>query len=198
MMQKKSFWGPIILLIGIILLLGNLNIIDYSVRRFFHDLWPAALIILGAYIIFRHFRESSNNSGINFNFHDDSIDGITGLESRAFGDFNIDLNGMDIDGLSRSVAFGDMTVNLSGVRLKSGINRASFKSSFGSLKVMVPAPIEFRAELSSSFGHAEVLGRSSGGLTDELACQTDGYDLAASKLYISAQSSFGEVKIIRV
>jgi predicted membrane protein len=197
MMRRKSLWGLIILLLGIFLLLGNLHIVDYSPSRIIHDYWPVILIIIGAYFIYRQFREPSRDSAININFGEIGDD-ATGQESRSFGDFNIETKGMDIDGLSRSVSFGDMTINLSGARLKSGVNKATFKSSFGSLKVIVPSSIEFKAELSSSFGHAEALGKSSEGLSDHLTCQTDGYDLAPSKLHLIAKSSFGEVKIIRV
>ncbi len=51
--QESLFWGVILLLIGALFLLNNLNV-DIDIWEFFGDYWPLILIAIGAKNIWQH------------------------------------------------------------------------------------------------------------------------------------------------
>jgi len=176
MINKKEFWGFLILIVGLVLLLSNFHFLDYSVRRFLRDLWPLIIIAIGVAMILRHFGKGSETSG----------------EGQ-----QIPLRNLDIDGFSGSTTFGDNTVNLSGGKLKSGVNRIRVTCIFGDITIVVPANIEALAYGSSTFGDVYIFGKTDTGMSSRLQNQTDGYETAASKVHITTGTTFGDIKVIR-
>ncbi len=57
--QESLFWGVILLIIGVLFLLANLDI-EFNVWHFIGKFWPVILIAVGAKGIYQHF--SSKNS----------------------------------------------------------------------------------------------------------------------------------------
>jgi len=57
-MNSRQIWGLILVVIGGLFLLRNLDIIDYSWRHV-EDYWPVVLIIVGAVLILRYIRQDS-------------------------------------------------------------------------------------------------------------------------------------------
>jgi len=195
MINKREFWGLLILIVGLVLLLSNFHFIDYSVRHFMRNLWPLILIVIGVALIVRHTRRKtvvSDDSGQVF-----SGERIAGDISKTFGDLNIDLNGREIDGLDTSTTFGDMTINLAGAKLKSGINRIRLSGVFGDMIVIVPSNIEAFAYATNTFGDIHIFGKMQSGISNSLQNQTEGYEAATVKVHISAGTTFGDVKIFK-
>jgi len=195
MINKKEFWGFLILIIGLVLLLSNFHFLDYSVRRFLRDLWPLIIIAIGVAMILRHFGKGSETSGEGQQIPPGNL--YTGSISKTFGDIRADLRNLDIDGFSGSTTFGDNTVNLSGGKLKSGVNRIRVTCIFGDITIVVPANIEALAYGSSTFGDVYIFGKTDTGMSSRLQNQTDGYETAASKVHITTGTTFGDIKVIR-
>lgn len=195
MIQKRMFWGIIIILAGIVLLFSNFNFIDYSVRHFLRNLWPLILVAVGIALIVHHAGKRETYSNDSFQMPPGRNFG--GSVARTFGDIRADLRDREIDGFSASTVFGDNTISLSGARLKNGINRVMVSGVFGDIAVIVPSDMEVFAYGSTTFGDVFTLGKMETGISNHLQCQTDGYDAAAAKVHISAGTTFGDVKIFR-
>jgi predicted membrane protein len=194
MIYKRQFWGALILMIGLIFLLGNLDFIDYSARKIIKNLWPIALIVIGIGLIIRSRRRQRTISieiGNDANIH------TAGEHDyfKAFGDHNLDMKNIDLDGMDCSTIFGDQSVNLSGGRLKSGVNRLSISTTFGDITVIIPATMATKAYGSTTFGDLYILEQSSSGISNHLTRQSDNYDSAEEKLFITATATFGSIKI---
>jgi len=197
MLNKREFWGAIILIVGLIFLLGNLDFIDYSTRRFIRNLWPLILIIVGIAFIIRHSGHKGKNNWVKDGFSNRSGENIHGSTSRVFGDSNIETKNVEIDGLDYSSVFGDMSLNLAEAKLKTGINKIYVSATFGDITVIVPSDMEAKAYGATTFGDLYVLGRSASGISNRLTMQSDGYDNATDKVYISATTTFGDVKVYK-
>ena len=197
MLNRREFWGGIIILIGLIFLLGNIELIDYSTRRFIHNLWPIILIIVGIAFIIRHSGRKSKNNWYTDSFSHKTTLNMHGSSSRVFGDANIETKGMEIDGLDFSSVFGDMSLNLAEAKLKSGVNKVHVSTTFGDITVIVPNNMEAKAYGATTFGDLYVLGRSASGISKSITMQSDGYDAATDKVLISAAATFGDIKVYK-
>ncbi|MEW5923728.1 MAG: cell wall-active antibiotics response protein LiaF [Candidatus Zixiibacteriota bacterium] len=195
MTNKREFWGILILVVGIVLLLSNFHFIDYSIRHFLRNLWPLILVVIGIALIIHHARR--RETGSNGSFQAPPGGNFGGSVSKTFGDIRVDLKDHEIDGFSTSTTFGDNTISLSGARLKSGINRLMVSGVFGDIVIIVPANMEVFAYGSTTFGDVTILGKTESGISNHLQNQTDDYDSATSKVHISAGTTFGDVKIYR-
>ena len=195
--RNRIFWGLLILIIGVLLLLANLEIIDYSARRMISHIWPAALIILGLYLLTLYFRGHGHCGDIVINVSSDGISRMGSKFDRTFGDTRIEAKDMEIDGLSSSMVFGDTRIDLTGGRLKPGVNRVTVSSVFGDIKVLVPPGVEAAASASNTFGDIDVLGKSAEGIGNSLHSQTAGYDSASIKIDIAVRTTFGDIRVTR-
>jgi predicted membrane protein len=197
MLNRREFWGALILIIGLIFLFGNLDFIDFSARRFIRNLWPVILIIVGIAFILRHSGRKGKNNWIKDSFSYRSGEHIHGSTSHVFGDSNIEAKNIEIDGLDNSSVFGDISINLAGAKLKAGVNKVFVSATFGDITVIVPSNMEAKAYGATTFGDLYVLGRSASGISNRLTMQSDGYDNAADKVYISATTTFGDIKVYK-
>ena len=105
MVNKKEFWGLLLLIVGIVLLISNLDFLDYSVRRFMRDLWPLILIVIGIALIVRYAKGQKSSEDATQVFSGGQTIGQT---SKVFGDLNINLKDSEIDGLNFDTTFGDI------------------------------------------------------------------------------------------
>jgi len=195
MFKRKEFWGTLIIVLGLLILLNNLDLIDYPAKYLFRDIWPVILIIVGLALIFRQSRSKTVSMAHDFEVH--SGDSLNRHHSNFFADNNVDARGANIDGMSYSTVFGDTTVNLSGGILKNGSNRLVVSATFGDVTVIVPADMEASAYSSTTFGDIYAFGKTASGISSSLTASTDGFDTAEPKVHITASTTFGDVKIYR-
>ncbi len=74
MSNGKILFGVALVVLGVILMLGTLDIIDVSVEYLLTFFWPVALIILGAWLIIRRQnRNASAQAEIHINVNDNFI-----------------------------------------------------------------------------------------------------------------------------
>ncbi len=197
MFWRREFWGVVLLILGIILLLSNLDFINYSFRRIIHDFWPVLIILLGLYMLAHSFRRKERRHDFNMNCCGDSSMHIGSQHSHAFGDINVETKDREIDGLENSTVFGDTFLSLAGAKLKPGINRLRILTTFGNITVLVPEGVEALASAKSTFGDLRIFDKTAGGISNFLMAQTPGYDMASSKVEIYAAATFGDIRIHR-
>ena len=195
MINRKEFWGGLIIIIGAVLLLSNMHFLDYSMRRFLRDLWPLIIIAVGVALIFRHVGRSSKTSDDSRQIPPGSP--FAGNVSKTFGDIRADMKDRDIDGFTTTTTFGDTTINLAGGKLKGGLNRIRATCTFGDITIIVPGNMEAEAYGTTTFGDIHIFGKTESGVSNTLQEKTAGYDAAVSKVHISAGTTFGDVKVIR-
>ncbi len=196
-MHRSNFWiGAVLIFLGAIFLLANLDIFDHPFHWVFRNFWPILIIVVGLFLIFRSARRSSSyipptsdNSGQPYT--------MINRASKIFGDIHQEAANCDINGMNFSTTFGNISINLSGGKLQGGDNKADFSAIFGDITVVVPKEMEVFAYGSATFGDLHILGKSASGISNNLTTQTDGFDSAASKVYITAGTTFGNVKIYR-
>jgi hypothetical protein len=89
--------GLLVIIAGVIILLGNLGILNRNIVELIVDLWPLTLIAIGAYFIWRRFRPLSELSPTRVS---EPIDGIARAEVEVeFGAGELLVNGLEKDGL---------------------------------------------------------------------------------------------------
>lgn len=199
MSRSRYFGGLILIILGLLFLLGNLNIIDFSWHDFWHNFWryfwPGVLILLGCYLILRYIQRPKGDPWFSYSCCSHSGDVIGKHFGRTFEDMRIDARNMEIDGIERSSVFGDTFITLDGAHLKPGINCVVLSATFGDITVLVPPGIEVRADTATTFGEINFFGRSSSGISNHFSQQTDGYESAGTKVDLKIRTTFGDIKI---
>lgn len=197
MFWRREFWGAVLLIVGIILLLSNLDFIDYSFRKIIHDFWPVLIILLGVYLIALSLRKREKNQDFVINLSSDSSTHSGNKYSHVFGDIKLETKDIEIDGLESSTVFGNTFLSLAGAKLKPGLNRINIGTTFGDITVIVPERMEASASATATFGNLHVFDRMADGISNRLTAQTSGYEAASSKLQISTAATFGDIRIYR-
>jgi len=197
MFWRREFWGAVLLIVGIILLLSNLDFIDYSFRKIIHDFWPVLIILLGILLIVNSLRKKEGNHDYGFDLSTDCCRHSGKKHSHVFGDVKLEAKDTEIDGLESSTVFGNTFLSLAGAKLKPGQNRINIATTFGDITVIVPERMEASASASATFGNLHVFDKMADGISNRLSAQTSGYEVASSKIQISAAATFGEIRIYR-
>jgi len=210
--SRGNFWGGILILIGILILLDNLHIFQFDVWDIF---WPIVLIFIGYRLIIK----KRHNLGINVNINSSNsgmggmssatLNPTTGTSSNAGGSAEDYVNDSMVAGDSDhyvksksfrggalSNVFGEVTIDVSGAELADGIQNLSLNTVFGEVKIILPAGMEFALEATTVFGDVKINGMKRGGLFSNVSFATPGYKDAVKKLFITPSTVFGEVKII--
>ena len=118
--------------------------------------------------------------------------------SKGLGDLNIDGTGLNLRNVEVSCGIGDLEIKLHGAVLGSGLNRLIVSSFIGDIRIFVPPEIPYFAHCSNFIGDVEMSGRKESGFSNTVDGQSDDYESAEDKLYISVSSFIGDVKIYRI
>jgi len=197
MLQKSEFWGAVLLVIGLIMIIGRLTVVDYDLRHFIGSLWPLFLIIIGVALIASHKRSSTLFGDVKIDQASREVyDSIREL-NRIFGDISIRGDNMEIGSRSFSTVFGDIEMDLVKATAREGINSLYVSAVFGDITLALPQNIEVLSYCSSAFGDLYNLGAAKSGITSNLTRRTEGYEKAATTLHITARTTFGDIKIYR-
>ncbi len=177
---KRKFFGLILVIIGLLILLHNVDFIDFDWDYF----WPTIIILVGAGLIVR-----ATTRGRLAHYSD-------GRCSRLFGDRVYEPSG-EVDGTVYDHFIGDIELNLGQATLKYGTNNLHLSAFIGSIKVLVPQGIAVRGKASVTIGDITVLNQDRGGLGASLDYKTPDYDTADKKINIEASMFIGDIRIRR-
>lgn len=196
--QSKAsgvFWGGVLILLGVIFLLDGLNIFDAG--EIFSTFWPLILIGIGAKLIFNvHFK---TNAQVSRNDLSDAEKKISGGEivrlSKVFGDLRLKFDSKNFQGGHISTVFGDLNIDLSETDIKSGERVVTLNGVFGDITVSIPKNVAFAVGANVIAGDVIILDKKSGGLFINRSYQSEGYESAKNRLFISASQVFGDIEI---
>lgn len=179
-------WGLILVAIGIMLLLHNLDIADIgdTIRTY----WPLILVLWGISILTRR-RSSTETSSEQFA-------GELIHESTVFGDTNICVSSQNFKGGSVSTLFGDAFLDLSKTVLADGEHLIRMHNVFGDTIIILPKDISVSVSASSFFGTLTVLGKKKSGISADLRVTTENYSTSTKQLKITVNKFFGDLRVI--
>ena len=228
-MERKSiFFGLILVVLGLLLLLKTLNIHVFSL------FFPAALIVFGLWLIARHNRHKQPDSGPAYTTYTETTPADSGPSyststagssaqaspggpsqpswsaespqfepgkvkySKFLGDMHIDCQNVSLQNVEASMFIGDLTVVLRGGKLSPGLNRMIISGFLGDVQILAPRDLPLFVHCSGFVGDVELLGKRASGFGNTLDAQTDTYASAECKLYIATNNFIGDIRVYPV
>jgi predicted membrane protein len=178
MNSGRVFWAVVLIVLGVVLLAGNLNLF-----RFRWDmLWAVMLILVGMWFIWRAFVPVQHHD-VNF---------FAGI-----GELRPNLDGKEIRREEFSHGIGECDLDLSRATIPDGENSIKASLGIGELKIRVPRDLAVRVQANAGMGEAEALDQKEDGISPQVIFQSDDYATAARKLAIEANVGLGKVEIKR-
>ncbi len=190
--DTRIFWGLIIIIIGALLLLNNIDAFDLG--DFIADFWPVILILLGLRLILRrnHDKETSTHIAGDRDIVSESNDAFY---SNVFGDFDVAINSKDFQSGKINNVFGDAEVDLTNLKITSGEKQLQISGVFGDIKVATPKHVPFFIRASIVAGDIKIMGEKRSGFSVEKTYKSEGYDSAQNRLNIYISHVFGDIKV---
>jgi predicted membrane protein len=188
------FWGVILVLFGVLFLLDNFEIMNFS--YFISTFWPVILILIGFKIILDKKRSEAENgesrSGSD-QYKTKTLDSLS--ESNIFGDIILKAPAENFSGGSINNVFGDIRLDLSNIKLDQKVSKVYVSGIFGDINIMIPKNIPIRIKANSVAGDIKIRDESREGIFPNLEYTEEEYEQADKKLYIQSSIVFGSVNI---
>ena len=145
LINKKYTPAAILITLGVLFIIPEFITIDYTYRRLF---WPAALIIVGAVMIFRR------NKGVEgFNPAQDIGDGIDIIDhSSIFGGNKLICTSKNFKGGRVTSIFGGSQINFQQTEIGGDVAIIDVFTMFGGSKFLVPQDWNVKIDVVSIFG----------------------------------------------
>ena len=186
---RRYFWGSVFVGLGVLLLLDNLNVIDFG--EFVARFWPVMIIIVGLLITFG---KRPNRAYVHGDI--DAIEDSENLQlSHTFGDIRLKLNSAAFTGGNLSNVFGNIEVDMENIKLSEGTHNLKFSGVFGDMILILPKNIPVSISAETSFGTIRIKERSSSGVAGRLHFATEGIESVPHKLLIEAHQTFGDIRV---
>jgi predicted membrane protein len=216
--MRNLFWGFILVMFGILLLLDNMGIADFG--EMIHDYWPLILILWGISILTRRGRRHRNyqeqpppqyqppspapdqgyqappppppppSAGGDFSF---TMESDVIHQSEVFGDTHISAHSQNFMGGSVSTVFGDCNVDLSKIKIAEGEHTLRVHTVFGDSRIILPPNSAVSISANSTFGDMYVKDQQKGGFSSYIYLNSQGYESATNKLKIVISKVFGDL-----
>jgi predicted membrane protein len=190
--NTSIFWGLIIIIIGILFLLNNLDAFDLG--DFIADFWPVILILIGLRLMLRRKHDEKMTSHIAGD-KDIVSESNEAFYSNVFGDFDVAINSKDFQSGKINNVFGDVEVDLTNLNITSGEKKLHVSGVFGDIKVAAPKNVPFFIRASIVAGDIKMMGEKRSGFSVEKTYKSDGYDTAENRLNIYVSHVFGDIKV---
>jgi len=200
--SNGSWWGGILVALGVLLLLDNLDIV--SIGAAIREYWPGLLILGGVWMIFRegvwsHPAPPSTGStaGDHQVFGDinakESTDFLT--FSSVFGDTRISADSKQFHGGYVSSVFGDCTIDCSAASFADGEQSLRVSGVFGDMSVILPRGTVYALGAHTMFGgiHAGDIHRD--GISSSVSNRPAGYDSARTRVRLELSGVFGDIEV---
>lgn len=175
----QLFWSLLLILLGTLLLLGNLGMIPFTVDDIFRFGCPAVLILVGIMILL-------GAAG---------WPGWTWVPGGSIGDYDVSYSGQEIRDLRLSHGLGDMDVDLRDALFPEGTTRVRISTGLGDVKVRLPKDLPVRLVASTGLGDVQVFDRKEDGFGPRIVWVSPDYEGASRRLELDANSGLGDVTV---
>jgi len=186
---RRYFWGFVLIGIGILLLLDNLQVLEIS--EFAANFWPVLLMGVGLLIIFG---KRPNRVYVSGDVQATEVTDVIKV-SHTFGDVRLKLDSKNFCGGEISNVIGNIEVDLENIVVQAGQHRLKMNGVFGDLIIILPKDAAVSVLSHTTFGTARIKDRSSAGVSGQLSYTSRGFEDAANKLSIEVHQTFGDVRV---
>ena len=200
--SNGSWWGGILVALGILLLLENLDIL--SIGDAVRNYWPALLILGGIWILVQSAPRvepapaaAASSTGEHQVFGDvnaqESADYLK--YSTVFGDARIDADSKQFRGGAVSSVLGDCTIDCSHAAFADGEQSVRVSGVFGDMSVILPPGTIYALGAHTLFGsiHAGKVQRD--GISSTVSYRPPEYDGARNKVRLELSAVFGDIEV---
>ncbi len=192
--MRNLFWGLVLITLGVLFLLDNMEIVDFSylIRTY----WPVIFILWGIHVLLR----KKQQSHIEITTEPSESVGDLIHRSNIFGDESFSVNSQNFKGGSISNVFGDIDLDLSKAIIADGEHVLRLNSVFGDTIVQAPKDCGIAVTASAVFGDLKVFNEKAGGLFKEIKFTSPDYHTplanGAKKIKIQVSQIFGDLRIL--
>lgn len=182
--MKNFLLGIVLILLGMLLLLDNLDVLDFfeTVGTY----WPLLLILVGIYYIFYKGKHLERDK----NIQNDLIH-----QSSVFNDIDLTIESKNFKGGSVSTFIGDISLDISNVELKDTNKILRVSSFIGDIYIKIPENYNLSFDCSTALGDLKVLDKSSNGLFRNLKFEVVKSESSIQKIQIITSQLIGDLKI---
>lgn len=194
--MRNLFWGLLLVIIGVLLLLDNLGYADFG--QIMANYWPLILVLWGISILARRGRRRASPPTVATSGSPGPPplgEGELVHQSNVFGDIVTSITSKNFKGGSVSTVFGDCVIDLSTAVVAEGDHDFRVHGVFGDSTITLPSGIAASISASSVFGGLSILGERKDGISTSLEVTTPAYALAKNRLRLSVTKVFGSVRV---
>jgi lia operon protein LiaF len=175
----QFFAASLLILLGVLLLLGNLGLFAFS----WSMCWALLLILFGGWLVWRGLTPHKEGWFPEWGW--------------GLGDYEPDLAGKTLRNETFSHGLGDLDLDLRDAVFGDGENVVRASHGLGDVKIKVPREIALKVTARAGLGDVAVFDEKADGFAPVVEFQSDDYATAARKLFVEASVGLGEVKVVR-
>ncbi|TDI90082.1 MAG: hypothetical protein E2O77_08810 [Caldithrix sp.] len=189
--KDELFWGFLLVGLGVVLLLDKLDVMDFG--EFFSTFWPLILIGIGLKLVLnRNSGGSAESKKETLTLNEQNV-----KYSKVFGDVKLHVNNQDFNGGSISVMIGEIDLDLAKSNIKEGEKILRLSGVIGEISVLLPKTLKVSVKANVTVGDIKILDTTDDGFLINRTFQSEGYETAKKKLYISVSQVIGDIEIRR-
>ena len=189
--KDELFWGFLLVGLGVVFLLDKLDVMDFG--EFFSTFWPLILIGIGLKLVLnRNTGGSDESKKETLTLNEQNV-----KYSKVFGDVKLHVNNQDFNGGSISVMIGEIDLDLAKSNIKEGEKVLSLSGIIGEISVILPKTLKVSVKANATIGDVKILDTTDDGFFINRTYQSEGYETAKKKLYISVSQVIGDIEIRR-
>ncbi|MFQ5861413.1 MAG: LiaF domain-containing protein, partial [Dehalococcoidia bacterium] len=182
LMRGLSLWGaaiPVLLIaLGIVFLLDNLDMIEVTPGRIWGVLWPLLIIFVGLSMLrslfwFRRFRRHWH--GPRRGWSGVGPGGWPPPGDRLVGQVNLGGPGWKLEDREIRLGAGEVRMDLTQAEIPDGETNLSIHGGVGAVRVRVPREVGIAVSARTDVGSIDLFGEHTGGLFREMSQETPGY-----------------------
>jgi predicted membrane protein len=196
--MRNLYWGIILVGLGILLLLDNLEIADF--HEVLKTYWPLLIIVWGASILMRKRTnvtetQTVSSTATSTQTSASALEQDLLHQSNVFGDLSVTIVSQNFKGGSLSTVFGDCFLDLTKAQIAEGEHALHVHSVFGSSMILLPKDAAVSVTGSSVFGTLTILEQRRGGFAPDIKTSSPDFSSAIRKMNISLSQIFGDGKV---
>jgi len=197
----RLFWGNALIALGTLLLLDQLDILDFG--QVVSDYWPLILVIIGLKVILFPSEARQKTSTVepildavpnNITGPEFPIDYLT--ESRFIGDMSMRIVSEDFRGGAASTFIGDLKLDLTGIRIRHGDRALTISGFIGDAFLRMPKDLAYSIHANAAIGDFKIFGRKNGGFGLNKIYKSADYDEAPARLNLRISFFIGDVTVV--
>jgi len=194
----KIIVGVVILLLGLLVLLKNINMVDVGVLEIIRTYWPLLLIVLGIESI-----RISQKYRRKFQRWKEEMKPEMGPEMeggeiriiRKFGSYRFDFKNKELRSGRIELGFGEVLLDIRDAIIPEGNNILRILSRCGSVKIRANKEQPLMIQAKVFMGDARIFESRQSGFSPEVEYKSDTFETSPAKLTLQIKHSMGEVVV---